>query len=79
VLNFNLTDMRDWAIFTSVSLPIGYCAGALSQPSMRRPSMVVGGIIGGLAGLMWGIESSIGRLMGFTENTEEVKRMINKR
>jgi hypothetical protein len=41
--------------------------------------MVVGGIIGGLAGLMWGIESSIGRLMGFTENTEEVKRMINKR
>ena len=43
--------------------------------SNGRPAMVTSGIIGGLAGLMWGIQSSSGRLMGFFENTEEVKRM----
>lgn len=63
------------AAFTAVSLPVGYMAGALSGPSIRRPAMVTSGIIGGLAGLMWGIQSSSGRLMGFFENTQEVKRM----
>lgn len=61
--------------FTVVSIPVGYMAGALSGHSIKRPAMVMGGLIGGLAGLMWGMQSSSGRLMGFLENTEEVKRM----
>ena len=42
---------------------------------VERPAMITSGIIGGMAGVMWAIQSSSGRLMGFFENTEEVKRM----
>ena len=72
--NFNMTDYRDWALFTATGLPVGYMSGALSGPGIRRPAMVTGGIIGGLGGLMWAMQSSAGRLMGFLENDAEVKR-----
>jgi hypothetical protein len=36
--------------------------------------MVTGGIIGGLGGLMWAMQSSSGRLMGFLPNDAEAKR-----
>jgi hypothetical protein len=69
-----MTDYRDWALFTATGLPVGYMSGALSGPGIRRPAMVTGGIIGGLGGLMWAMQSSAGRLMGFLENDAEVKR-----
>ena len=72
--NFNVTDYRDWALFTATGLPVGYMSGALSGAGIRRPAMVTGGIIGGLGGLMWAMQSSAGRLMGFLENDAEVKR-----
>jgi ABC-type branched-subunit amino acid transport system permease subunit len=49
-------------------------SGALSGPSVRVPAMVTGGIIGGLGGLMWAMQSSSGRLMGFLPNDAETKR-----
>jgi hypothetical protein len=39
VANFNLTDVRDMTVATVVSLPVGWMAGAVSAPNMRRPSM----------------------------------------
>lgn len=74
VANFNATDYRDWACLTAASLPVGYMSGALSGPSVRVPAMVTGGIIGGLGGLMWAMQSSSGRLMGFLPNEAETKR-----
>jgi hypothetical protein len=74
VSNFNATDYRDWACLTAASLPVGYMSGALSGPSVRVPAMVTGGIIGGLGGLMWAMQSSSGRLMGFLPNEAETKR-----
>jgi len=74
VANFNATDYRDWACLTAASLPVGYMSGALSGPSVRVPAMVTGGIIGGLGGLMWAMQSSSGRLMGFLPNDAEAKR-----
>ena len=74
VANFNATDYRDWACLTAASLPVGYMSGALSGPSVRVPAMVTGGIIGGLGGLMWAMQSSSGRLMGFLPNDAETKR-----
>ena len=74
VANFNMSDYRDWAALTAASLPVGYMSGALSGPTVRLPAMVTGGIIGGLGGLMWAMQSSSGRLMGFLPNDAEAKR-----
>lgn len=71
----NMTDIRDWAAFTAVSMPVGWAAGSYAGPAIRKPAMVTSAIIGGMAGLMWGMQSSAGRLMGFFENNDEVKRM----
>jgi hypothetical protein len=74
VANFNATDYRDWAAFTATGLPVGWMSGALSGPGVRYPAMVTGGLIGAGAGMMYAMQSSAGRLMGFLENADEVKR-----
>ncbi|KAL2341379.1 hypothetical protein Fmac_009319 [Flemingia macrophylla] len=48
------------------------------KPGIRGPSMVTGGLIGVMGGFMYAYQNSVGRLMGFFPNDDEVARYNKK-
>jgi len=74
VSNFNVTDYRDWAAITAAGVPIGWYAGMSAAKSVAKPCAYIAAAMGAWGGFCWACQSSTGRLMGFKENPEEVKR-----
>ncbi|XP_068659723.1 uncharacterized protein [Aristolochia californica] len=72
VANFSILDYCRFLTITGVSISVGYLSGI--KPNIRGPSMVTGGLIGVMGGFMYAYQNSVGRLMGFFPNDEEVKR-----
>jgi NADH-ubiquinone oxidoreductase complex I, 21 kDa subunit len=67
--NFRTDDWILVAEATAVTTVVGYFFGRNTY--MHRPTAAAAGIVGGLFGITFGLQNSMGRLMGLRENVEE--------
>mmetsp|Transcript_16118 Transcript_16118/g.28240 ORF Transcript_16118/g.28240 Transcript_16118/m.28240 type:complete len:107 (-) Transcript_16118:189-509(-) len=67
------SDYANMGLLGAVGLPVGYWAGA---PGFKTKFAYFAAYIGVSAGVIIGLSSSTFRLMGFKENSVEVKKYI---
>ena len=81
ISNFNATDCGTVLAFTALSYPFGVWAGGKTKSlvSLRLPTAACAAFVGGLGGFCVAMESSAGRLMGFTKNDDEVDRKLREK
>ncbi|CAH1444323.1 unnamed protein product [Lactuca virosa] len=72
VTNFNTLHYLRHTTISDISVTVGYLSGI--KPGIRGPSMVTRGLIGVMGGFMYAYQNSVGRLMGFFPNDDEVAR-----